>query len=130
LKKFLIYHLPLVLYAGLILGVSSISNLKSPQFRFLAADKLAHFVEYSIFAFLTYRSMSQLTARDGGRLPFLVSLLVLAVFAIFDETLQSFIPGRKPDLIDYVSDLAGGILVLGFLWYRAAQKRRSENRKF
>lgn len=116
------------MYAGLILGVSSISNLKSPQFRLLAADKVAHFIEYSVFAFLTYRSMNQMTARGRARLPLLISLLVLAVFAVLDETLQSFIPGRKPDFLDYLSDLSGGVLVLGWLWYRTAQKRRSANR--
>jgi len=96
--------------------------------RMLAADKVAHFIEYSVFAFLTYRSMSQLTARGGVRFPLLISLLVLAIFAVLDETLQSFIPGRKPDLFDYLSDLSGGVLVLGWLWYRAAQKRRSSSR--
>jgi len=125
LKKFLIYHLPLIVYAGLILGVSSLSNLRSPQIRFLAADKLAHFLEYALFALLTYRSMSRLVGGASDRTPFFVSLLVLALFAVLDETLQSFIPGRKPDLLDYVSDVTGGVLVLALLWYRSAQKRRS-----
>ena len=126
MKKFLKYHLPLILYAALILGVSSISNLKSPQVRFLAVDKVAHFLEYAVFAFLTFRSMSRLTDWSRSRTPFLISLLILAVFAVLDETLQSFIPGRNPDVIDYLSDLSGGILVLGLLWFAAAQNRRSK----
>ena len=94
--------------------------------RFLAVDKVAHFLEYAVFAFLTFRSMSRLTDWSRSRTPFLISLLILAVFAVLDETLQSFIPGRNPDVIDYLSDLSGGILVLGLLWFAAAQNRRSK----
>lgn len=126
MKKLLIYHLPLIVYAGLILGVSSISNLKSPQIRFLAVDKVAHFLEYAIFAFLTFRSMNQLSNWTRLRTPFLISLLILAIFAVIDESLQSLIPGRNPDVIDYLSDLSGGVLVLALLWFATAQNRRSK----
>ena len=125
MKTFLIYHLPLLLYAAVVLAVSSIPNLKTPQVRFLAADKLAHFLEYSLFAFLAYRSMTRISPNVGERLPLLLSLLLLAAFAILDEYLQSFIPGRSPELWDYATDLAGGSLILAVLWYRQRRKRQS-----
>ncbi len=104
--EFVKYHLPVILYGATVLALSSIPNLRSPEIRFLAGDKLAHFIEYAVFALLASRSTSHL------------ALLLLAVFAVVDEVLQGFIPGRQADFWDYLADLAGGSLVLVILWLR------------
>jgi VanZ family protein len=115
-KLFLRYHLPAILYAAAILAVSCIPNLKSPEIRFLTKDKVAHFLEYAVLAFLTFRSLAHLSGRCRIRTVALVTLLLLAGFAVIDELLQGFIPGRHADIRDYAADLAGGSLVILLLW--------------
>jgi len=113
---FLRYHLPAVLYAVAILAVSSIPNLKTPEIRFLARDKVAHFLEYAVFAFLAFRSLAHLgLGRRAGRVA-LLTLLLLAAFAVVDELLQGLIPGRQADVRDCAADLAGGSLIVFILW--------------
>ena len=113
---FLKYHLPAILYAAAIIAFSCIPNLKSPEIRFLTKDKVAHFLEYAIFAFLAFRSLAHLSDRSRTRTVALMTLLLLAGFAVVDELLQGFIPGRHADFRDYAADLAGGSLVVIVLW--------------
>jgi len=123
LVRFLKYHLPLILYAGLILAVSSIPNLHPPRLRWLPSDKVAHFCEYAILALLAFRSFSNIGARTPILRAALVSGLFLSLFALLDETYQKMIPGRHFDLMDYAVDLLGGLLVLLILSFR--RQRRS-----
>jgi VanZ family protein len=113
---FLRYHLPAILYAAAILAVSCIPNLKSPEIRFLANDKVAHFLEYAVFAFLAFRSLAHLSNRSRTGTVAPLTLLLLAGFAVVDELLQGFIPGRHTDIRDFAADLAGGALVVILLW--------------
>lgn len=113
---FLRYHLPAILYAAAILGVSCIPNLKTPEIRFLTKDKVAHFLEYAIFAFLAFRSFAYLSSPKRIGTVTLLTLLLLAGFAVVDELLQGFIPGRQSDILDCVADLTGGSLVAITLW--------------
>jgi VanZ family protein len=127
MQKFLFYHLPVILYSAAVLGVSSLPNLQTPGLKFLAADKLAHFLEYALFAVLTYRSFSNLSARINSRQAFWLSLLFLALFAVLDEYVQKFTPGRDPDIMDYLTDLLGGTFVLILLRLRRKRKAARES---
>jgi len=106
---FLRYHVPLLAYAVLVLGVSSIPNLKSPDVpAFLPLDKVAHFVEYAVLAFLALRSVERLVRKCAVAWTFAFA----AVFAVVDEYHQKFIPGRQFDVVDLVADLAGAAMAL------------------
>jgi len=96
--------------------------LKSPEIRFLAKDKVAHFLEYAIFAFLTFRSLAHLSGSHRAGKVALLTLLLLAGFAVVDELLQGFIPGRHPDVRDYAADLAGAVVIVALLWW--SRRRR------
>ena len=122
-RTLLVYHLPVLLYAGGIIAVSSIRNLPSPQIEGLAMDKVAHFVEYALFAFLAFRSVSHLNSSMKGVTTVLLSLGFLIVFAALDEYYQQFVPGREPDALDIISDIAGALLVLAILWFRERSRR-------
>ena len=125
-RHVLTYHVPMILYACIVIAVSSIPNLKTPSVEFFAVDKLAHFIEYAIFGFLTFRSFSHL--REGIRvnLALLLSILFLSVFAMIDEYHQRFIPGRQADVADVATDLLGAVLVIVFLWLRLHRKESPE----
>jgi VanZ family protein len=119
---FVAYHLPFLLFAAAILTVSRIPYLKSPNLRFLAFDKLAHFSEYAVFAFLTFRSFSHIGKRLRPTMTVLVAILFIAGFAAFDEYSQRFVPGRVSDPTDFTTDLAGAVLVVLFFGLRAWRK--------
>lgn len=124
-KGLLLYHLPVLLYAGGIIAVSSIRNLPSPQVDGVALDKLAHFAEYALFAFLIFRSVSRWGGISHGIIAPLLSLIFLIAFAALDEFYQQFVPGRDPDLFDIVSDTAGAALVLSYLWLRRRSRMKN-----
>jgi VanZ family protein len=115
---FVIYHLPFILFGLAILSVSQIPNLKGPELRVLPFDKLAHFSEYSIFAFLTFRSFSRLGDPAKLTSKALLALLFVAGFAALDEFTQKFVAGRVSDPFDWLTDLTGAVLVVLFFWLR------------
>lgn len=86
-------------------------------------DKVAHFVEYALFAFLAFRSVSHLNSSIKGGPAALLSLGFLIVFAALDEYYQQFVPGREADAVDIMSDIAGALLVLAILWFRGRSRR-------
>ena len=82
-------------------------------------DKLAHFAAYALLGLLLA------VGQRAGRLhPGWVVALGWA-YALSDEWHQSFVPGRSPDVRDWVADAAGVVagLLLSHLW-RTARDRR------
>lgn len=70
-------------------------------------DRLLHFVAYGFLSALIYMGL-----RNKTFLPRLMhTLFSLAVFGIADELLQN-LTGRDPSFEDWLSDMAGAILVL------------------
>jgi len=122
MKTFIKYHLPAILYGIAILIVSSLPNLKSPEIQFWATDKVAHFLEYAVFAFLAFRSISQFGDQAGRGLALWLAFLLLIIFAVVDETRQGFIPGRESDLLDWVADVIGGLAIFTLLWFLGRRK--------
>ena len=118
MKKFLIYHFPALLYAALIITLSSLQNIDIRPLQMLAFDKIVHFVEYSIFAFLIFRSISHISNKINLNKSLLLSALIVCLFAWGDETFQRFVPGRHFDIYDLLTDVAGAWLVILFLWQR------------
>ena len=125
-RSFCVYHLPAILFAAAIIAVSLIPELQTPKLRTLALDKAAHFLEYAVFAFLVHRSMSRFCIGANTMRPFVLSLILLALFAVVSEVLQHFVPGRHLDLRDIAADLIGGLLVLLFLEVRSRARRRRQ----
>ncbi len=76
------------------------------------SDKLIHFTEYAVFAFLFYRSFSQSRRLNTGSLAALITFALLLVFSLGDELHQKFVPGRSADIFDVLADVLGGTLVI------------------
>ncbi len=93
-KKRIPYFWLAVAYAILILIVSSIPNLKTPELGFENQDKLYHFIEYSIFSVLLFFALLNSNKNFLRKNVLLISLLIGASFGILDELHQKFIPGR------------------------------------
>ena len=77
--------------------------------------KLAHFTEYAILGFLAARAF-----RSSPRW-FLISALLIVVYALLDEYHQSFVPSRTASIFDSFIDMAGGISALIFISRKRAK---------
>ncbi len=111
---------PFFAWTILIFVVSSIPRLSGDEFGMPAwSDKVAHFLEYLILAFLFYRGIRGERWRMGVPAWLIVLATGLAIASV-DEYHQAFIPGRDSNLLDWGTDMAGvacGALV-GMRWYR------------
>lgn len=109
--------LPALLWAVIIIFVSSIPRIETPVTRLEGCDKIAHFVEYFILGWAL-----RFWSRDGRP-----GLLAGGIaFAAFDEIHQHYIPGREMSLWDFVADAAGvtaGFLIMGAVYKRRARRR-------
>jgi VanZ family protein len=116
------YHLPAILYAALIIALSSIQELPESPIRWAALDKIAHFLEYSVLALLVFRSYSQLGHKVNLTRAYLLTLLSVTLFAVLDEYYQSFVPGRTMAAGDLLMDICGAFLVATYWWLRRRRK--------
>jgi len=82
-------------------------------------DKVLHFSIYTIFSFLLTRQISQDTSPWRAVAG---ALLISAAFAAADEWHQRFIPGRFPELADWIADVCGA--ALGATTYAIVARRR------
>lgn len=103
----LYYGGPVLLYAGLIFFLSSLSRFPEAVPSFFSFDKVAHFVEYYVFGWLLYRWFSSPDRVWGRRGVLLMTLLVGIGYAVGDEWHQSFVPGRDASFFDALFDAAG-----------------------
>ncbi|MBA7671710.1 MAG: teicoplanin resistance protein VanZ [Calditrichaeota bacterium] len=109
-----------ILYAMLIIGLSSIPGRSFPDIKYLSQDKLIHIGEYLIFGILVGQAIAfRVTARSRI---FLFTLLLAGAFGALDEVYQTLIPGRDNSYADWIADLlgviAGSSLFLMWRYYR------------
>jgi len=124
LKRFAVYQLPFILYAGLIVLLSSMSKPPMPKFGIPNFDKYIHVVEYGVFCALAIRAIARIPLKIHRALIYLAALVVSCGFALSDEWHQSFVPGRHFDLYDLLADAIGIVLaIILFILIRNRQKR-------
>jgi len=97
---------PVVLYAFVIFSLSATPARYMPEL-FWGSDKLAHFLEYFPFGFLVLRAFVKSLHIPFGREALLMSIFVIMLYSLSDETHQLFVPGRQFDLIDMFFDTVG-----------------------
>lgn len=97
-----------VLYAFVIFVLSAQPGKYVPEF-FPGSDKLAHLLEYFPFGFLVIRAFVKGSNMAFGREALLMSIFVIMLYSLSDETHQLFVPGRQFDLMDMFFDTVGGI---------------------
>jgi VanZ family protein len=124
-SKTLKQWLPFFVWVVLIFVGSSIPRLSGDPFGMpRGSDKVAHYIEYLILAFLFYRGVRG----ERWRMGFPAWLIVLAtglVIASVDEYHQTYIPGRDANIWDWTADMAGimtGALI-GMRRYRTLARR-------
>ena len=99
--------LPPVLWAAVILVLTSLPAPPDAPARVPHLDKLVHFLLYAAQGWLVTRAL-----RTRRPLSLLVALLGIAVFAAFDEWHQRFFL-REPDMVDWIADMIGASVGIG-----------------
>ncbi|GJL65773.1 MAG: hypothetical protein NPIRA05_07440 [Nitrospirales bacterium] len=125
---FVCYWLPLLLYAGAIVLISSLSTPKihfeaiaqaylSISGRFLSQinDKIIHLIEYAILGLLTYRAIRFSWGIQLGPFSALLTIIAVGLFGCIDEFHQWFTPLRNVEVLDLMADIAGGMIGIS-LW--------------
>ena len=104
--------LPVLLWAGLIFGLSSIPSLATDLGTWdLVLRKLAHVTEYVVLGFLLLRAI-------GREAP---AALAGVAYSVTDEIHQHFVPGRHGAVYDVVIDTVG-VLIGVYLVPRLARR--------
>lgn len=107
IKLFLIYWLPVIVWAGLIFYLSSQPGLSIATG---PADfwtrKPGHIVEYAVLAALLYRALSSSSISNHRKIIF-YSCLTALIYAISDEFHQSLVFNRTGKVTDLVFDSVG-----------------------
>jgi VanZ family protein len=98
--------IPAILFAGLIFWVSSQTRLPQAPFLFEGIDKVFHAGEYGVLTALVLFGARWPDARRAW-----AWVLPVVVYAASDELHQLFVPGRSADLLDWLADSAGALLV-------------------
>ena len=114
-SRLLLLWLPVVLWAGLIFGLSSIPDLGTGLGGWdTALRKIAHFCEYAVLGVLLLRALGrELLAIPAG-----------IAYAATDELHQHFVAGRHAAVRDVAIDAAGVLAGVLLLQSRAWSARR------
>ena len=114
-KSLIYYKLPPVLYAALIIAVSTFSRAAPPSLGVQWSDKIYHSAEYFIFGLLIFRAFPTVH-QSPKRVRYYVLLFLFGlVYAAFDERVQYYIPNRDSSPSDWLAD-AGGYVLAGILF--------------
>ncbi|MFA7662800.1 MAG: epoxyqueuosine reductase QueH [Patescibacteria group bacterium] len=85
-----------------------------PSIPLIFKDKLAHFGEYGILAFLLARVIFHNPKEIPERYLLLTAIIFASLYGVTDEFHQSFVPGRSVDFFDWLADTIGAIMGAGF----------------
>jgi VanZ family protein len=94
------------MYVLLIFFMSTRASLTPPGPDFHLKDKMAHAAEYFVLGLLLFGGIGWTVTRSRG-MTFLFLFAVGVSIAAMDELLQSYVPGRKMDLYDWIADAVG-----------------------
>lgn len=105
---FVIYVLPPIAWAGVILAFSSLRGDDLPLPPLIPhLDKVAHFCAYTILGSLILRAGRREWAQNKVWWWILPCLIIGCSFGAFDEWYQSFIPQRTSSIADWSVDCIG-----------------------
>ena len=112
-----VYKIFLGIYMILILSVSAIPTNSLPVLGFQHADKIAHFLEYSLLGFLAVQSFN-----PRNKYNLFCVIFSGFIFGVFDEWWQSFISDRCTSLFDLLADNFG-MMMSSIIFYKSSSEQ-------
>jgi len=103
---FLKWHFPATFWTLIILILTWYPKIEIPDIGIDAEDKIAHIGVFCLWSLLMLRMFSKYEIK---RIPGAVKLLIIAgtIFAIADESVQGFVPGRHFSFYDMLANNIG-----------------------
>jgi len=117
------YHIPVIVYAGLIFFASTFSEAPFDLPKFILKDKLMHFIEFAIFGILLWRSANRWKLSLTKIKLSIIAIVIGSIYAAFDEYHQFLIPGRKCDFSDWIADAIGLAVGIAIAYIFISDKR-------
>ena len=115
-----------VLWAGIIFFLSSQPGTDTPPL-FPHMDKLLHVLAFGILGFLVLGGIRP--GKHGHTSVQLWTAVAIAgAYGILDEVHQRYVPGRMPDVLDVLADLAGAMLGAWLLHIIIRLRHRGQSR--
>ncbi len=109
-----------VLVVAVIFYASSRSLVAAPG-GIAVNDKLAHFCAYGLLGSLVCRALG-----SGGWRGAIAAALLTSAYGASDEWHQSFVPGRSPEVADWVADTLGAAVAVALYTCVAPYRRLLE----
>ena len=103
----------LVFYMLIMILLSSVPGNNIPGQISVVPDKVIHFIEYSIFGYLS----TVLFHKEYNFAIYKIILFGIA-FSLFDEAYQSITPNRDSSLSDVITDILGFIFGLSMMLFK------------
>lgn len=103
----------LAFYMLIMILLSSIPGNSIPGQISVVPDKVIHFVEYSIFGYLS----TVLFHKEYNYAIYKIILFGIS-FSLFDEAYQSITPDRDSSLLDVIADILGFIFGLSMMLFK------------
>jgi len=99
-----------VVWMGVLFWLSHQPSIDAPML-FPGQDKVFHASVYGILGFFL---LGALRPTYAGYTPGQIraSIVIASLYGISDEFHQSFVPGRSPDVWDWVADTTGALLAV------------------
>ncbi len=115
--NFIYMQLP---WIGLMIAItvqSSFAGLPIPTFGLSFSDKILHFSVFGLLGLLMTRGMLNTKSTILRNKSIWIAVITGMIFALTDEWHQSMVPGRTPEVLDWVADSLG-ILLFSYLYWR------------
>ncbi|MBU2637459.1 MAG: VanZ family protein [Nanoarchaeota archaeon] len=112
IKGFVLYWLPVVLYASVIFYLSSLSQpLPAGVSGYKYMDLILHALEYFVLSALLLRAFLY----SSFKRPYVYAIVLSALYGILDEVHQLFVIERVFSGYDMIADAVGACFILLFL---------------
>ena len=108
-------------YAVVVLIFAFYPSLSVPEVSApFSPDKIAHFAQYFIFAFLYY--IYRTSCKAQRKAIFIELFFIGAMISVFTEVIQEFIPGRSKCWWDVLANLLG---FYGFIAFKLIRRKKN-----
>ena len=97
---------------------------KLPSVEVPGSDKTLHFAAYLLLTLTFWLARYGKARPDPRRFRAYLVLIIMAVYAALDELTQGLVPNRYSDPYDWLADVLGVLVALGFLYI--VRRRRTD----